>query len=62
MQLGYVINALWGLVAVFSWLYIFNLNVLSLGVTWLSFMVSFSFMFNTSAQSFVEVSAFIIDR
>jgi hypothetical protein len=54
-QLGYVINALWGFIAIFIWLWIFDQNVISLGVTWVSFMVAFSFMFGSSASNFVEV-------
>jgi hypothetical protein len=62
LQLGYVINALWGFIAIFIWLWIFDQNVISLGVTWVSFMVAFSFMFGSSASNFVEASVIYVQR
>jgi hypothetical protein len=57
LQLGYVISLVWSFAGLFVALWIFDQNILGLGVTWVSVVVAFSFLFGSSATNFFEVSA-----
>ncbi|KAG5177247.1 Mechanosensitive ion channel-domain-containing protein [Tribonema minus] len=59
IKLGYVISLVWSFIALFVFLWIFDQNILGLGVTWVSLVVAFSFLFGSSAANFFESCVFI---
>ncbi|CAM9872044.1 unnamed protein product [Phaeothamnion confervicola] len=58
-KLGYIISGFVLFLLMFIWLWILGQDVMSLGISWVSFLIAFSFLFGSSAQNFCESCIFI---
>ncbi len=59
LKLGHIFSGLMYIILFFISLYIFNINIQKLTVTWLSLFLGISFMFSSTCSSFIESVTFI---